>query len=303
MAPSVRADAAPKDRGLAYGLAAYAMWGLFPLYFRRLEGVGPVEIIAHRVLWSLIAAVILVVVLRRMDELETVLRQPRTVLVLAAAGVLIALNWLIWVWGVNAGHTLDAALGYFINPLFSAFLGVLLLRERLRTMQWVAFGIGTAAVIVLIVGYGAVPFVALGLATTFGVYGLLKKQVGGNVTPLAGLVVETAAVAPIVIVYLISIGGTRPLPGATTPWLLLAIAGPVTLAPLLAFAAAARRLPLSTVAMLQYIAPIGQFIIGWLVFQEQMPAARWAGFGLIWLALVIFAVDGLRQRARKPVPN
>lgn len=292
--------AAPANRGLAYGIAAYAMWGLFPLYFKLLGGVGALEVISHRVLWSLAASTLLIIMLGRRSELTSALRKLRATGVLAAAGVLIALNWLIYVWGVNAGHTLDAALGYFINPLFTAFLGVVLLRERLRPMQWLAFGIGTTAVIVLIVGYGSVPFVALGLATTFGVYGLLKKQVSGSVTPLAGMFIETSAVAPIVAIYLISIGGTAPLPGATTPWLLLAISGPVTLAPLLAFAAAARRLPLSTVGMLQYLSPIGQFLIGWLMFDEAMPTARWVGFGLVWMALLLFAVDGLTRRRPSP---
>lgn len=279
--------------GLVHGLASYGLWALFPLFFRLLDHTDAFGVVAHRIVWSLVVGIILIAATRRWADVVSVLRRPRTLLVMVLAGVLVSANWTIWVWGVNNGHALDGALGYFINPLFSAFLGVVILSERLRRAQWFAFAIGTIAVIVLVVGYGAVPWVAFGLTVSWGFYGLVKKMISG-VTPLAGVTLETAAVLPIALGYLLWFA-PPPGPDSTPLWLLMT-AGPVTIAPLLLFASAANKLPLSSVAILQYIAPMGQFVIAWLVFGEAMPLARWIGFGLIWVALMIFALDGWAHR-------
>ncbi len=285
---------------MAYGFIAYLMWGFFPLFFKLLENSGAVEIVAHRAIWSLVFCLLLIVILRQGKALLQVLRKRRAVLILALAGLLVAVNWSIYIYGITTHRTLDAALGYFINPLFSALLGVLVLREKLSRLQWVAFGFGMAAVIVMIVAYGQVPFVALGVATSFAIYGLAKKSVGAHVDPFAGLAIETAAITPIAVAYLIWLSAhqtTTIFFGTTTGWLAV-LAGPITALPLLFFAAAARRVSLVTIGILQYIAPISQFLLGWLAFGEPMPPERWAGFILVWIAVILFAGDGLSRGRR-----
>ncbi len=271
------------------------MWGLFPLYFRLLIRSGAFEIVAYRIVCSLLFCLIAIAVTRNWRQLGRVLRHRRSVLVLAVAGLLVSANWTLYVWGINNGHAIDASLGYFINPLVNAVFGVLLMGERMRRLQWLAFGIGTTAVVVLIVGYGQVPWVALGLALTFGSYGLTKKKLGTAVPPLPGLVVETAAATPFALAYLLWLAsaGLGTVPQGSGYSLLIMLAGPVTAVPLLLFAAAAIRIPLSTLGILQYVAPVGQFLIGWLVIGEQMPLERWIGFGIIWVALIIFVIDAL----------
>ncbi len=292
--------------GLWPGLLAYVLWALFPIYFRLLERSGAVEIIGYRVLCSLVFCAVLVALGRRWAELRSVLRNRRATSMLAIAGVLVTANWTLYVFGVNSGRTLDAALGYFINPLVAALLGVLVLGERMARLQWLAMAVGTVACVVLVVDYGEVPWVGFGLALTFGVYGLLKNRVGAKVPPLVGLGVETLAVAPVFILYLgwlAATGGSTVSPTTPYGWLMY-LAGPVTAVPLLLFAAAARALPLVTIGMLQYIAPIGQFLIGWLVFGEPMPPGRWLGFALIWVAVLMFVVSALvkwRRRSKSPV--
>lgn len=277
------------------GFLAYFVWGLFPLYFRLLIRSGAFEIVAYRIVCSLLFCLIAIAVTRNWRQLGRVLRHRRSVLVLAVAGLLVSANWTLYVWGINNGHAIDASLGYFINPLVNAVFGVLLLGERMRRLQWLAFGIGTTAVVVLIVGYGQVPWVALGLALTFGSYGLTKKKLGTAVPPLPGLVVETAAATPFALAYLLWLAsaGLGTVPQGSGYSLLIMLAGPVTAVPLLLFAAAAIRIPLSTLGILQYVAPVGQFLIGWLVIGEQMPLERWIGFGIIWVALIIFVIDAL----------
>ena len=269
--------------------------GPFPLYFRLLIRSGAFEIVAYRIVCSLLFCLIAIAVTRNWRQLGRVLRHRRSVLVLAVAGLLVSANWTLYVWGINNGHAIDASLGYFINPLVNAVFGVLLLGERMRRLQWLAFGIGTTAVVVLIVGYGQVPWVALGLALTFGSYGLTKKKLGTAVPPLPGLVVETAAATPFALAYLLWLAsaGLGTVPQGSGYSLLIMLAGPVTAVPLLLFAAAAIRIPLSTLGILQYVAPVGQFLIGWLVIGEQMPLERWIGFGIIWVALIIFVIDAL----------
>ena len=283
-------------RGLLFGFGSYFLWGLFPLYFRLLSRSSAFEIVAYRIVCSLVFCVLAITVTRHWRGVKYVLANRRAVVVLAGAGLLVSANWTLYVWGVNNGHAIDASLGYFINPLMSAALGVIVLGERMRRAQWVAFGVSTVAVIVLIVGYGNVPWVALGLATSFALYGLMKKQVGAGVPALPGLAIETSAATPFALGYLIWLGvgglNTVHLDGYA---LLVALAGPVTAIPLLLFASASVRVPLSTMGILQYVAPILQFLTGWLIIGEQMPPARWLGFGIIWVAVLIFIIDALHH--------
>ena len=292
-APGV--PATPGRSGLLQGLGAYGWWGFLPLYFPLLVPAGSVEIIAHRVLWSLAFCVIALAATRSLGTAWAALRSPATLTRLAVGGVLVATNWLVFVYAVLSDHTVDAALGYYVNPILTVVLAVLVLHERMRPAQWVAVGLGAAAVAVLTLGVGGLPWIALVLAGTFGTYGLIKNRTGRTVPPLAGLAVETAVLAPMALVWLLAVerGGTF---GAHGPWHALALAGSgvVTAVPLLLFAGAARRLPLSVVGLLQYLTPTIQFAIGVLVFGEQMPAARWWGFALVWAALAVLTIDGLR---------
>ena len=284
--------------GLALGLGAYVLWGFLPLYFPLLQPAGPVEIIAHRVLWSLVFCLLILVVTRTWPAFVAAVRDRRTLGTLAVAGVLVATNWLVFVHGVLTGHTIDTALGYYINPLVTVALAVLALGERLRRMQWVALAIGAVAVVVLTVGLGRLPWIALALAATFGVYGLIKNRVGRTVPAVASLAVETAVLLPVALAYVVWLGATGVgafgREGAGHAAVLVG-SGIITAVPLLLFGGAARRLPLRVVGMLQYLAPTMQFLVGVLVFGEDMPAARWWGFALVWLALVLLTADGLRS--------
>lgn len=300
-APTAPAGAAPAERGgtsrtgLLLGLGAYGLWGFLPLYFPLLAPAGPVEIIAHRVVWSLLFCGLVLLVTGAGGTFVAAVRDRRTLATLALAGALVAANWLAFVHGVLSGHTIDTALGYYINPLVTVALAVVALGERLRRLQWVALGVGAAAVVVLTAGLGRLPWIALALAGTFGVYGLIKNRVGRTVPAVASLAVETAVLLPLAGTYLFwlgadgAFGGHGPAHAAA-----LVGSGVITAVPLLLFGGAARRLPLRVVGMLQYLAPTMQFLVGVLVFDEAMPAARWWGFGLVWAALVLLTVDGLR---------
>ena len=291
--------------GPLLGAAAYLLWGLFPLYFRLLDDSGPFEIVAHRVVWSVVFCLAATALLRRWRQLATAMHSPRLIGYLALAGLLVVGNWTVYVYAVASGNTLEAALGYFINPLVSALLGVMVLGERLRAAQWVAFGIGAAAVVVLTTAYGQFPWIAIALALLFGVYGLLKKQISGQVGVLEGLTVETAAILPVAAGYLVvlQMAGTATVNVGSPYGALVSLTGPVTAIPLLLFAAAAARVSLTTIGILQYIGPSLQFLIGWLVFHEPIPAARWAGFVIVWIAVVIFAFDAARAAARSRPPR
>lgn len=284
-------------RGVLYGIAAYVMWGLFPLYWPLLRPSGSVEIVAHRMVWSLGVVLVLLVVTRNWSWIRRLSR--RQVLLLAAGAALITVNWGTYIWGVNNGHVIETSLGYFVNPLVSVGLGVLLLKERLRPLQWVAVGIGAVAVLGLAVDYGRPPWIALTLAFSFGFYGLVKKTAGAGA--LESLTVETAVLflpALGVILALQADGqGTFGSDGALHVALLIGT-GVATAIPLLCFGAAANRVPLSTVGLLQYIAPVMQFILGIAVFREPMPLSRLAGFALVWTALVLLTYDMLRTRHR-----
>src|SRR4051794_20940040 len=267
---------------MASGLTAYSLWGLFPLYFPLLEPAGGLEIVAHRVLWSLLFVGILLTVLRKWAQVRALVTDRRRLLVLLGAAVLIAANWLVFVYGVNSGHVVETSLGYFINPLVSVLLGVVFFAERLRALQWVAVGTAAVAVLVLTVDYGRPPWIALALALSFGTYGLMKKLVRVDAAP--GLFVETALVAlPAAagLVVLHARGEGHFGAAGTGHALLLAGSGIATAVPLLLFAAAARRIPLSTVGLLQYVTPLMQLSIGVFVDDEPMPAARLVGFSIV----------------------
>ena len=279
--------------GLAAGVAAYVLWGLFPLYWPLLEPAAPVEILAHRIVWSLVFLAVVLALTSRFRWLAGVGRRRAGLLALAAAFVTI--NWGTFIYGVNTGHVVETSLGYFINPLVSIALAVTVLRERLRTAQWVAVGIATVAVAVLTIDYGRLPWIALTLAFSFALYGLIKKHVGMAGTQ--SLAVETAFLVLPAAAYLVWLGaGGQSTFGAEGAGhaALLAGAGVTTAVPLMLFGAAAIRTPLATLGSLQYIAPVMQFLIGVLVYREAMPASRLAGFALVWIALVIFAVDTVR---------
>jgi chloramphenicol-sensitive protein RarD len=281
--------------GVVSGIGAYALWGLFPLYFPLLEPAGGLEIVAHRVIWSLVFVAVLLTVVRRWPLVRSAFADRRTVLVLAGAAVLIAVNWLVFVYGVNSGHVVETSLGYFINPLVSVLLGVVVFSERLRPLQWTAVGIAAVAVGVLTVDYGHPPWIALALAASFGLYGVMKKLVRVEAAP--GLFVETTLVAVpalVVLAVLQADGDGTATSGGGGHLLLLMSSGVATAIPLLLFAAATRRIPLSTVGLLQYLTPLMQLAIGVFVRHEPMPPARLAGFVIVWIALAVFTADSLR---------
>ena len=285
--------------GVIAGLGAYALWGLFPLYFPLLEPAGGVEIVAHRVIWSVLFVAILVTALRRWAQVRAVLRDRRAVLVLAGASVCIAGNWLVFVYGVNSGHVVETSLGYFVNPLVSVVLGVVFFAERLRPLQWTAVGIAAVAVLVLTLDYGRPPWIAIALALSFGTYGLLKKLVRVDAVP--GLFVETALVAVPASLFIVVLQarGDGAFGVSAGHSLLLVSSGIATAVPLLMFAAAARRIPLSTVGLLQYVTPLMQLSIGVFIDHEPMPPARLTGFAIVWVALAVFTADSVRNaRAR-----
>ena len=291
----------PSDQrtGLAYGFAAYGMWGLLPLYWHLLDATSPSEILAHRMVWSLPVAVVILAVLRRWSWIRPLLRQPRRLGLILVCAVVISVNWFLYIWAVNSGHVLEASLGYFINPLVSIAFGVLVLRERLRPLQWTAVGVGALAVVVMTVAYGKVPWIALGLAFSFATYGLVKK--GIKLDGIDGFSAETAIqVLPALgfLLFLGARGESSFVTGGVGSALLLAGCGIATAVPLICFGASAVRLPLTTIGMMQYLAPTFQFVLGLTVFHEAMPPERWAGFVLVWLALVVLTWDALRTARR-----
>ncbi|MFC7792314.1 EamA family transporter RarD [Streptomyces cinereoruber] len=285
--------------GLLYGIGAYAMWGLVPLFWPLLKPAGAIEILAHRMVWSLAFVGLALLVLRRWGWMRELARSPRKLGLIALAAAVITVNWGLYIWSVNAGHVVEASLGYFINPLVTIALGVLVLQERLRPAQWAAVGIGFAAVLVLAIGYGQPPWISLVLAFSFALYGLVKKKV--NIGGLESLAAETAVQFLPALAYLVWLGGQGTLAfgshgaGHTA---LLAATGLVTAIPLVCFGAAAIRVPLSTLGLLQYLAPTFQFLLGIFYFHEAMPPERWAGFSLVWLALTILTWDALRTNRR-----
>ncbi|MFJ8036222.1 EamA family transporter RarD [Streptomyces sp. NPDC096032] len=285
--------------GLLNGFAAYGMWGLVPLFWPLLKPAGAVEILAHRMVWSAVFVAAALLFVRRWAWAGQLLRQPRRLGLVAVAAAVITVNWGVYIWAVNSGHVVEASLGYFINPLVTIAMGVLLLKERLRPVQWAAVATGFAAVVVLTVGYGRPPWISLCLAFSFATYGLVKKKVAlGGVESLAAETAMQFLPALGYLLWLVAHGGSSFVddgPGHAT---LLASTGLVTALPLVCFGAAAIRVPLSTLGLLQYLAPVFQFLLGIFYFHEAMPPERWAGFGLVWLALVLLTGDALRSARR-----
>lgn len=287
-------------QGLGYGVAAYLIWGLFPLYWPLLEPAGSVEMLAHRVVWSLLALGVLVPVLRRGRHFSALLRDRRRRRYLALAAVVISVNWGMYIYGVTHERVVEAALGYYINPLVTVLMGVVVFRERLRPLQWAALALAAVAVAVLTLEYGRLPWVALTLAFSFGTYGLAKKKADAGA--VESLAVETMLVAPFATAYLVWLALAGQITFGTTGLghgLLFVTAGLVTAVPLLCFGAAATRLPMVGIGLLQYLTPSIQFVLGVFLLGEAMPAARWAGFGLVWAALVIFTWESLHHRRRQ----
>ena len=292
--------------GVLLGFVAYGLWGLFPLYFHVLSDVAPIEVVANRVVWSLVFLAILTTVTRTWARTLLTARERRDVVRLGIAAMFLAVNWGFYVYAVATNQVVEASLGYFINPLVSVGLGVLVLRERLRTGQWLAVGIAVLAVGVLTVSYGRLPWISLILAFSFGIYGLIKKQVGTGA--VESLTIETAVLAPLAVVVMIVMAGSGSSSitsdGAGTVALLVLL-GPVTAIPLLAFGGAATRIPLSTLGLMQYLTPVFQFLLGVFVFGEAMSTTRWLGFLLVWISLVVMSVDGLRNARvnRRPIDD
>ncbi|MFI1441448.1 EamA family transporter RarD [Streptomyces fructofermentans] len=288
--------------GLLNGFAAYGMWGLVPLFWPLLQPAGATEILAHRMVWSLGFVVVALAVTRRWAWAGELLRQPRRLGLITVAAAVITVNWGVYIWAVNSGHVVEASLGYFINPLVTIAMGVLLLKERLRPAQWAAVGVGLAAVLVLTIGYGRPPWISLCLAFSFATYGLVKKKV--NLGGVESLAAETAIQFLPALGYLLWLsarGGATFGGEGVGHAVLLAATGVVTAAPLVCFGAAAIRVPLSTLGLLQYLAPVLQFLLGILYFHEAMPAERWAGFALVWAALSLLTWDALRTARRSRV--
>jgi chloramphenicol-sensitive protein RarD len=289
-------------RGVLFGLIAYGIWGLFPLYWPLLKPSSAWEILAHRIAWCALLMVLLLAVQRRWGRLRAL--KARTWGFVTAAAALIAVNWGVYIYAVNNGQVVDAALGYFINPLLSVGLGVVLLRERLRPAQWVAIAVAGVGVTIQTVEAGGFPVIALTLAVSFGLYGLAKKLVAAS--PTESLTGESVVLAPaalaFIIVLAVSEKSTFGSAGPVHAWL-LAGTGLITIIPLLAFAAAAQRLPLSVMGLLQYVTPTLQFLLGVFWAHEPMPASRWLGFVVIWAALAIYMADGLRRARARSVAD
>jgi chloramphenicol-sensitive protein RarD len=277
--------------GLIFGVSAYVLWGLFPLYWPLLEPSGALEIVGHRAVWSLVFCVIALTVTKAIKPALATMRRPKVFVKLLAATALISINWIVYIWATNNGHVVEASLGYYINPIIMIAIGIILLKEKMRKLQWTSVSIAAFGVLVLTIDYGRLPWVALALALSWGTYGFIKKQLG--LGALEGLGIETAISAPFYLAYLAWIGsqGNGHFghgPGLT---LLLIGSGVVTAIPLLLFNGAGNRLPYTIIGLLQFITPTLQFSIGVWVRHEDMPTARWAGFLIIWVALVVLATD------------
>ena len=283
------------NRGIAYAAAAYLLWGVFPIYFKALQHVAPLEILGHRIVWSLAVCAVLLLALRRLQWLADLRRQPRVAAWFVASSVLVAANWFVYIWAVNAGRVVDASLGYFINPLVNVLIGAAFLHERLRPAQWAAVGIAATGVAWLTWQAGAVPWIGLVLAVTFGVYGLLRKTAA--LGAIEGLTLETVLLTPVAAAYLLWLahsGASGFVDGDATTRLLLLAAGPITAVPLLLFAAGARRIAFSTLGLLQYLGPSLQLLLGVWLYHEPF-AERAPGYVLIWVALAAFSVEGIVQ--------
>lgn len=294
-------------RGALYGLGAYLLWGVLPIYFLQLKPTGPFEVVAWRIILAFVFCLLLLTVLRMWRPFLAIVRQPRLMGLTAVAGVLIYVNWQTYLFGALTDRVIETSLGYFINPIVTVLLGVIVLRERLRLVPWIAIGLAVVAVAVIVIGYGAFPWIALTLAFSFGFYGLVKKQIGPAVDAVSGLTLESLwllPVAAIQLVFVANLTGITLGTAGTLHTVLLLSAGAVTAVPLLLFASGARRVPLTVIGLLQFVAPIIQFAIGVWVLHEPMTVERWVGFALVWAALAILSVDSVvasRRHRRAPV--
>lgn len=292
-----------EPRALALGISCYVIWGFFPLYFSRLAPAGAVEVIVHRAVWGLVFCLAALAVTGSLGKVRALIADRGALWRLAVAGALVVVNWSVYVYAVLAGHTTDAAIGYFINPLVTVALGLVVLRERITPIQKIALGLGALAVLILVVGQRSVPITSLTLALTFGLYSLVKKDVAARVDPLAGMAIETAAVSPLLLAYYAYLAATsatsfHALASATeagVSWgahlALLVGAGALTMIPLIMFAAAARGLTLGTMGFLQYLGPTLQLLVAVLIFGEEVPLIRWVAMGVVWLALACLSAD------------
>jgi chloramphenicol-sensitive protein RarD len=302
--PAPAATDRQDPRGLLLGTAAFGMWGLFPLYWPLLEPTSAIEILAHRIVWSLVVSTGLLFAARRSGRLRGIWADRRARAAMTVAGVVICFNWGTYIWGVNNGHVVETSLGYYINPLVTVLMGVVFLQERLRRWQWAALAIAFVAVLVLSVQVGRPPWISLILAFSFGTYGLVKKTAA--VGPIEGLTWEGLVSAPVALGFIVWVT----VAGNATAWthgtghvLLLLLTGVVTAAPLLCFAGAANRISLTTLGLLQYIAPTLQLAVGVLLFDEPMGTVRWIGFSLVWIALAIFTVESIVASRRAPASH
>jgi chloramphenicol-sensitive protein RarD len=284
-----------RSLGLLFGVSAYTLWGLFPIYWRLLKPANPLEIVSHRAVWTLVFCFIILALTKTLKSTLALLKRPKIVAGLFLGSILISINWIIYIYAANTGHVIEASLGYFINPLVVIATGVIVLKEKMRLLQWTAVGIATIGVAVLTIDYGRLPWIALGLALSWGSYGLVKKQLG--LGALEGLSIETLLSSGFYLGYLIWLGnsGEGHFTYSLTLTLLLIGGGAVTAIPLLLFNGSTNRLPLTLVGLLQYITPTIQFCIGVWYYHEDMPAARWAGFLIIWVALMSLALDLIRS--------
>lgn len=308
MTPAPSTPTGGTTRGALYALGAYLLWGVLPIYFLQLAPTGPFEVVAWRIILAFVFCLLLLTVLRAWRPFFAIVRQPRLMLLTAVAGVLIYVNWQTYLYGALTGHVIETSLGYFINPIVTVLLGVVVLRERLRILPWIAVGVAVVAVVVIVVGYGAFPWIALTLAFSFGFYGLVKKQIGPAVDAVSGLTLESLWLLPVAAVQLVFVANISGITLGTQGVLhtvLLLLAGAVTAVPLLLFASGARRVPLTVIGLLQFVAPIIQFVIGVWVLHEPMTAERWVGFALVWVALVMLSVDSVvaSRRHRQTVDD
>ena len=291
--------------GMFYAIAAYTMWGIAPLYFKQITEVPPTDILMHRVIWSALLLCVLLMVLKQIGKMKAIFASKKLMLSLAAASVLLGANWLLFIWAINSNYMLEASLGYYINPIINVFLGRLILQERLRPLQKCAVLLAIAGVVNIIVAHGTLPWIALTLACTFSVYGLIRKQI--PVEPMPGLFMETLVLLPFAILYWVMFAGEqsnmltndRELNG----WLLAA--GVVTTMPLLAFNAAAKRILFTTLGLFQYIGPTLMFILAVWLYQEPLEPARLTTFALVWVGLLLFSIDAWRgfRKQRKVVAS
>jgi chloramphenicol-sensitive protein RarD len=287
-----------KTKGIGYGLSAYLIWGSFPLVIAMLSFADPFEIVVWRVIFGFAFGLAVILLTRKFSEYLSVFKQPKQLLWISLAAVVIYINWQVYVYAVADNHVLEASLGYFINPLVTIALATIFLKEKLNILQWVAVGLGGVAVLILTFNYGQPPVIALTLALSFGIYGLAKNRLGGKVSALNSFTVETTLLLPLGIIQLVVLAGMMQIQfgyAGLVPSLGLAAYGVLTAIPLLLFGAAAKRVPLSYIGFMQYLTPTLQFLIGLLVFQEPMPAARWLGFAMVWFALSILSFDAIRQ--------